>query len=77
MEPVKCDDGKPRSYRAHGLRKAALMALTHAGATGVEPMSVSGHSSLALVQEYLDVVEQERAADAAMDKLDKSGTSSG
>ena len=35
-------------------------------------MSVSGHSSLALVQEYLDVVEQERAADAAMDKLDKS-----
>ena len=53
------------------------MALTHAGATGVELMSVSGHSSLALVQEYLDAVEQERAADAAMDKLDKSGTSSG
>ena len=50
------------------------MALTHAGATGVEPMSVSGHSSLALVQENIDAVEQERAADAAMDK---SGTSSG
>ena len=40
--------------------------------TGVELMSVSGHSSLALVQENIDAVEQERAADAAMDKLDKS-----
>jgi integrase/recombinase XerD len=72
LKPVLCDDGKVRSYRAHGLRKAALMSLAHAGATGVELMAVSGHSSLAQVQEYLDAVEQERAADAAMTKLENS-----
>src|SRR5262245_31952715 len=33
LQPVKCDDGRVRSYRAHGLRKAALRALAHAGAT--------------------------------------------
>ena len=27
LKSVKCDDGRVRSYRAHGLRKAALMAL--------------------------------------------------
>lgn len=68
---VLCDDGRIRNYRAHGLRKAALRALAHAGATGVELMSVSGHSSLDQVQEYLDEVDQERAAEAAMMKLEK------
>jgi hypothetical protein len=42
--------GRTRNYRAHGLRKAALRALAHAGATGVELMAVSGHSSLDQVQ---------------------------
>ena len=78
LQPVKYDDGKVRSYRAHGLRKAALRALAHAGATGVELMAISGHSSLKQVQEYLDEVDQERAADAAMTKLENSvGTPSG
>ncbi|NEU97547.1 tyrosine-type recombinase/integrase [Bradyrhizobium sp. UFLA 03-164] len=78
LKAVKCDDGKVRSYRAHGLGKAALLALAHAGATGVELMAVSGHSSLAQVQEYLDAVDQERAAEAAMTKLANSaGTGSG
>jgi integrase/recombinase XerD len=63
---------KVRSYRAHGLRKAALRALAHAGATGAELMAVSGHSSLQQVQEYIDEVDQERAADAAMTKLANS-----
>jgi len=72
LKPVRCDDGKVRNYRAHGLRKAALRALAHAGATGVELMAVSGHSSLDQVQEYLDEVDQERAADAAMTKLANS-----
>jgi integrase/recombinase XerD len=69
LKPVLCDDGRIRNYRAHGLRKSALRALAHAGATGVELMAVSGHSSLEQVQEYLDEVDQERAAEAAMDKL--------
>ena len=69
LEPVQCDDGKVRNYRAHGLRKAALRAMAHAGCTGSEMMNVSGHSSLAQLQEYLDEVAQEHQADAAMDKL--------
>lgn len=69
LKPVQCDDGKVRSYRAHGLRKAALRALAHAGCTGSELMQVSGHSSLDQVQPYIDEVEQERMADNAMDKL--------
>jgi integrase/recombinase XerD len=71
LKPVLCDDGRTRNYRAHGLRKAALRALAHAGATGVELMAVSGHSSLDQVQVYIEEVEQERAADAAMMKLAK------
>jgi integrase len=69
LKPVLCDDGRVRNYRAHGLRKAALRALAHAGATGVELMAISGHSSLDQVQEYINEVDQEQAAEAAMTKL--------
>ena len=75
LEPVQCDDGRLRNYRAHGLRKAALRTLAHAGATGVE-LAVWGHGSLAQVQEYLDEVDQERAAEAAMVKLANGGRTS-
>jgi integrase/recombinase XerD len=34
LKPVLCDDGKTRNYRAHGLRKAALRAMAHAGMHG-------------------------------------------
>jgi integrase/recombinase XerD len=74
LKPVLCDDGRVRNYRAHGLRKAALRALAHAGCTGVELMHVSGHSSLKQLQEYLEEVEQELMADNAMDKLAAAGT---
>jgi integrase/recombinase XerD len=69
LKPVLCGDGKIRNYRAHGLRKAALRILAHNGATGVELMSESGHSSLDQLQEYLNEVDQEHLADAAMVKL--------
>jgi integrase/recombinase XerD len=69
LKPVQCDDGRVKSDRAHELRKAALRELAHRGATGVELMAVSGHSSLDQVQEYLKEVDQERAAEAAMVKL--------
>jgi integrase len=71
LKPVLCEDGKVRSYRAHGLRKAACKALAHAGCTGPEIMAVSGHSSLAQVQVYIDGVEQDRMAEAAMAKLEQ------
>jgi integrase len=68
LEPVLCDDGKVRNYRAHGLRKAACALLAHSGCTGPEIMAVSGHASLTEVQVYLSGVEQDRLAEAAMDK---------
>jgi len=74
LKPVRCDDGRIRNYRAHGLRKSSLRALAHAGCTGVEMMQVSGHSSLKQLQEYLDEVEQETMADIAMEKLVASET---
>jgi integrase len=69
LQPVVCDDGRTRNYRAHGLRKAALCALARAGCSGSEMMGVSGHSSLRQLQEYIDEVEQEAQADAALTKL--------
>lgn len=68
LKPVLCDDGRVRNYRAHGLRKAACKQMAHDGCTGPEIMAVSGHSTLAQVQVYIDEVEQERMAGAAMDK---------
>jgi integrase/recombinase XerD len=69
LKPVLCADGRVRSYRAHGLRKAACKALAHAGCTGPEIMAVSGHSSLAQVQIYIDEVDRDQMADAAITKL--------
>jgi integrase/recombinase XerD len=69
LKPVLCDDGKMRSYRAHGLRKAALRTLAHAGCTEDEMMQVSGHADARQLREYLDEVDQEQMADAAMEKL--------
>jgi integrase/recombinase XerD len=69
LKAVLCDDGKLRSFRAHGLRKAALRALAHAGCTDEEMMQVSGHSDARQLREYLDEVDQEQMADAAMEKL--------
>jgi integrase/recombinase XerD len=68
LEAVQCQDGRMRNYRAHGLRKAALTALAQSGCTGSELMAVSGHSSLAQVQAYIDEVDQEQQADSAMAK---------
>jgi hypothetical protein len=66
LEPVLCADGKIRNYRAHGPRKAACKQLAHAGCTGPEIMAISGHSALCQVQVYLNEVEQDRLAEAAM-----------
>ncbi|MGA7668677.1 MAG: tyrosine-type recombinase/integrase [Pseudolabrys sp.] len=69
LEPVLCPDGKVRAYRIHGLRKAACVALAHAQCTGPQIMAISGHSSLAQVQVYIEEAERGRMADAAIEKL--------
>lgn len=68
LQPVLCDDGRVRSYRAHGLRKAALTQAAHAGCTAPELMALGGHATLAQLQVYLEEAEQERLADAAVAK---------
>jgi integrase len=68
LKPVLCDDGKVRSYRAHGLRKAACMQLAHAGCTAPEIMAISGHATLSEAQKYIVAVEQARMAETAMAK---------
>jgi integrase len=70
LKSVLCPDGRTRNYRAHGLRKAACKALAHAGCTAPEIMAVSGHSTLAQVQIYIDEMERDRMADAAIQKLE-------
>ncbi|MGC1959187.1 MAG: tyrosine-type recombinase/integrase, partial [Pseudolabrys sp.] len=69
LEPVVCADGQTRSYRSHGLRKAACVALAHAQCTGPQIMAVSGHSNLAQVQVYIEEAERGRMADAAIEKV--------
>jgi integrase len=66
---VQCDDGRTRSYRAHGLRKAACRRLAEAGCTAPEIMAVSGHSTLAQVQIYIEEVDREKMAKTAMAKV--------
>jgi integrase/recombinase XerD len=69
---VQCDDGRTRSYRAHGLRKAACRRLAEAGCTAPEIMAVSGHSTLAQVQIYIEEADRKRMAEAAMQKVAKA-----
>ncbi len=38
---MTCEDGRMRSFRAHGLRKAALTHAAHAECTGPELMALS------------------------------------
>lgn len=63
------EDGRARNFRAHGLRKAACRALAHAGCSAPEIMAVSGRATLSQVQIYIAEVEQERMAEAAMNRL--------
>jgi integrase/recombinase XerD len=66
LPAVLCADGKVRNYRAHGLRKAALYTLYKLGATTAQLQSIGGHSSLAELQKYIQEVEQDEQAVAAM-----------
>jgi integrase/recombinase XerD len=63
------DDGRTKNFRAHGLRKAACRRLAEAGCSAPEIMAVSGHSRLNQVQVYIDDVDQEHMAEAAMGRI--------
>jgi integrase len=60
--------GLPKRCRLHGLKKSALTALAHDGASTKEMQSISGHRSLAVLQTYIDKTDQELLAEQAMAK---------
>ena len=68
------DDGRARNFRAHGLRKAACVRLAYAQCSAPEIMAVSGHSTLAQVQVYIEEADRERLAASAMDKVSRIET---
>jgi integrase len=66
LQPVECDDGKVKNFRAHGLRKAALYTLWKLGGTPAQLQALGGHGSLAELQKYIQEIEQDEQAIAAM-----------
>ena len=55
--------------RAHGLRKAISRRLAEAGCTAYEIIAITGHSSAKEAEPYTRSVDQQRMADAAMEKV--------
>jgi integrase len=58
-------------YSIHGLRKNAAVALADAGCTDFEVASITGHTTLAMVQHYTKHRDQRLHARAAMDKWER------
>jgi integrase/recombinase XerD len=69
LQPVECDDGRVRSFRAHGLRKAALYTLYKAGGNVAELQALGGHGSIAELQKYIQEIEQDEQAVSGMAKV--------
>jgi integrase/recombinase XerD len=74
LEPVLCEDGRIRNYRAHGLRKAALYTLYKAGGTVAELQAIGGHSSIGELQTYVQEIEQDEQAVTGMAKVEAANT---
>jgi len=57
-------------YKFHGLRKTAAARLAEAGCTPHEIASITGHSTLFMVQKYSEGARQKVLADKALAKLE-------
>lgn len=64
-----CDAANLPNCSSHGLRKAICRRLAEAGATAPEIMAVSGHTTLAEVQRYIEAFGRQNAADTAISLL--------
>ncbi len=64
-----CDTANLPNCALHGLRKAICRRLAEAGATAPEIMAVSGHTTLAEVQRYIEAFGRQNAADNAISLL--------
>lgn len=61
--------GLPRGLNMHGLRRLAAVRLAEAGCTPHEIGAITGHRTLAMVQEYTRGVRQRGLADIAILRL--------
>ena len=62
-----CDAaGLPKHCRLHGLKKSALTALAQDRASIKEMQSISGHKSLAVLQQYIEKTNQDELAEEVM-----------
>lgn len=63
--------GLPRGLNMHGLRRLAAVMLAEAGCTPHEIAAITGHRTLAMVQEYTRGVRQQGLADIAILRLEQ------
>jgi integrase len=57
---------------SHGLRKAAARRLAEAGCTALEIAAITGHASLHEIVRYTKAADQERLAEEAIRKVEKT-----
>jgi integrase len=69
--------GLPDACVMHGLRKTAARMLAEVGCSAHESASVTGHKTLAQVENYTKAANQKRLATAAMHRLERDGDRTG
>ena len=67
-----CDACGLQGYVFHGLRYSATGRLFEAGCTPQEVQAITGHKTLAMVQQYGQGADQRRLATAAIEKLERN-----
>jgi integrase len=72
-----CDTAGLQGYSSHGLRKAGMTRLAHAGCTPHEIKAWSGHKTLAEVAHYTEAVNQQALAREAFDKVQTQNSQKG
>jgi integrase len=73
----QCDMAGLHHCSSHGLRKAAARRLAEAGCGEHEIASFTGHRSLREIVRYTREADQERLAEAAVEKLERAKTRTG
>jgi integrase len=68
----QCDAAGLRHCSSHGLRKAAARRLAEAGCTTLEIAAITGHASLHEIVRYTKAADQERLAEEAIRKVEKT-----
>jgi integrase len=67
----------PPKLNLHGLRYLAATTLAQIGCSPHEIMAITGHKTLAMVQHYTDKVSQQRLAQQAMDRFERTPSFTG